>query len=109
MAVASAIRKRAKLHNYKTPQAAVVNEGYASTTYTLGTIKAHVQPLSGKELRDVPEGQNATDMRNVWSETQMAVRDLIEIDGLDFEIKNVQYWDEGRFWWARAAKAKDQL
>lgn len=82
--------------------------GYAKDTDTSSTVKGVIQPMSPKELRNVPEGQNTLEWRNVWSETELRNRDLItDPEGNQFTLQSVEFWREGIFYKATAVEAGD--
>lgn len=110
MPIVDVIRKRAKKLPLERPGVAVRNEGYASEGPPDPlTISAHAQPLSPKEIRDLPPGQNATDWRNIWSEEEMIFSDRITSEGKKYTVKRIEYWPEGPFYRAAAVKTEDVL
>lgn len=63
------------------------------------TIQASIQPASGRELRDLKEGQSAGDLRTIFTLTELrTVRadndqpDVISIDGENYRITKVEYF-----------------
>jgi len=63
------------------------------------TITAVIQPLSGRELEALPEGQSAEDTRVVFTEYKLVTRtptsspDQIEYDGELWRVYQVERWD----------------
>jgi hypothetical protein len=83
-----------------------LKKGTPATT----TIQAHVQPLSPKEIRDLPPGQNAIDWRNVWSTTDdLLIGDIITVGGISYRLKSAIYWEEGEFYQGQGSKVSDTI
>ncbi len=81
----------------------VVNRVNTPNAKTNTTIDVHVQPLSAKELRNVPEGQNTMQWVNMWSLTEIKEQDLIDV----YTVQKVKYWPEGPFWHAQAVRVSN--
>lgn len=104
------IKRHGRKLAVQTPKAKTITDGYAidngsTQRYVIGTI----QPLSPKELRNMPEGQNAADWRNVWSVSELLLRDRVQIDSQWYTVQRVEFWDEGKFWKAQVTRAIDKL
>jgi hypothetical protein len=64
------------------------------------TIAASVQPASGRDLLQLPEGRRSVETRVVFTATELLVGrqgapnecDHILIDGQDWEVQQVQSW-----------------
>lgn len=81
-----------------------VEGSYVDGVYTPGgisnfTVDASVQPISGMELENLPEGQHAENTRVLYTTTaELFPRnptneaDEIAIDGEDWEVFNVETW-----------------
>lgn len=68
----------------------------------------HMQPLSPRELRNVPEGQNTLEWWNVWSQSEIRVKDIVTEPGKQtVVIQRVETWVEGKFWHAQGTKVTD--
>jgi hypothetical protein len=92
----------------RTTRTASLTDGYGSDVDVSGPILAVIQPMSGKELRNVPEGQNTLDWRNIWSLVEIKARELItDPEGNQFTIQSVEFWREGPFYKATAVRADD--
>lgn len=73
----------------------------ADGVYTPGapstaSIVAVVQPVSGAELKALPEGRHADDSRVVYSESELRVLplpDSVTIEGAEFEVFKAKRWD----------------
>ncbi len=111
MSVKSVIIRRQKAVSRSRPGAAIRAGGYAKKGIpTVTTIQAHVQPLSPKEIRDLPPGQNAVDWRNVWSTTDdLLINDTITTGGVSYRLKNAIFWEEGEFYQAQGSKVSDTI
>jgi len=110
MAVVDAVRSRVKTLVLERPGATVNIDGFASKADpSTSTIAAHAQPLSPQEIRDLPAGQDATGWRNIWSEEQMFLSDVITSLGKKYTIKRVEYWPEGEFYRAQGVITEDNL
>lgn len=61
----------------------------------LFTIAASVQPVGKTQMQLLPEGQRATDLRQLWTDTELFTRDanqapdVIRIEGERFYVLNV--------------------
>jgi len=62
-------------------------------------VTGHMQPLSPKEMRLVPEGLNQLEWWNIWTLAEVKTGDLIT-DGTAPSVTALQleYWNEGPFW-----------
>jgi hypothetical protein len=62
------------------------------------SIVASVQPLSGRDLQVLPEGQRTDETRVLYTTTQLLTRtatqapDSISIDGSTYEVFKVEDW-----------------
>lgn len=82
----------------------------APTTSTV-TIRACVQPVTGRELQRLPEGLRTRELLSVWTATQLFTQgagqdpDLLDIDGDTWEVQTVERWDTlGAYWKVVVAK-----
>lgn len=69
---------------------------------TTQAIQAHIQPMSEKELRNAPSGQNTLQWIVIWSEIDLPEKDKITYNGVIFTIQRVEFWDDGSFYRAKA-------
>lgn len=83
-----------------TPGAVTLGRPAAPTTTTL-PIAASIQPLTGRALKDLPEGKRAEDYRWVFTETRLyaldpvanVLEDMIDIPGEGtFRVNEVEYF-----------------
>jgi hypothetical protein len=60
------------------------------------TIRAHVQPVTGRDLKTLPEGQRTEDARIVYTTTELKATaggpDSIAIGGEAYEVIKVETW-----------------
>jgi hypothetical protein len=59
----------------------------APTTFT---IEALVVPLSGKDLKVLPEGRRAEDSLKVISPTELKLGDIVTVRGEDWEVYHLE-------------------
>lgn len=73
-------------------------------------VEGHMQPLSPREMRMVPEGQNTLEWWHVWSLQAIVVDDQVT-DGSAPVVKvlRVEEWKEAPFWHAQGVKVDDAL
>lgn len=78
------------------------------STYTVGrldapssstiTIRASVQPASGRDLKRLPEGSRVEDVLCLFTTTELLTQgvgqspDLVTVQGADYEVQNVEVW-----------------
>lgn len=55
-------------------------------------FKANVQPLMGRELLIVPEGDRFKEQYYVWSEFQILINDEIHRLGIKFQVQQIENW-----------------
>jgi hypothetical protein len=74
------------------------------TTSTFDVV-ASVQPVNGRELQRLPEGLRTSEVRKLYTATQLKTQgaaqdpDLIQIDGDSWEVQTVERWDIlGGYW-----------
>ena len=52
----------------------------------------NVQPLSGLEILQVPEGDRTREILNIWKEFELLAKDIVIRNGIDFEVQNPVDW-----------------
>ncbi len=59
------------------------------------TVKIHDQPLTGKMIKYLPEGQRLDDVRRGWTMDvdNLKEQDEVEIDGFIFTVNGVQQYN----------------
>lgn len=65
----------------------------AGSTSTLSGVVASVQPVTGRDLKTLPEGRHADDCRMIYTETALLVTDRVALDGDAFEVYRVRKWE----------------
>lgn len=103
------IRRNAKTYSFQLAGTNTFdNDGFATISTTLpANISAVIQPMGSKELRNVPEGQNTLQWITIWSEINLALKGEITYGGVVFTVQNVEFWDDGGFYIARATHLED--
>ena len=77
------------------------SRGHATNTDAASTIKATIQPMTPKEMRNLPNGQDVIEANHIWSETELRERDLVtNPEGTQFTVQGVEFWREGPFYHA---------
>lgn len=96
-AVNVTLTRKASGHHDQTPGSATFGNwipGAPSTT----TIRAAVQPASGRQLMDLPEGLREEARWLVWSRSEIRKDDTIVHGGQSFRVMFVWPRMEGGFW-----------
>lgn len=95
------IEKMGKAHTVKRPAETTYVNGRAVTgVVTTLEVKAHFQPMTGRELQRLPEGERSKEMRVGWtaeplrSSGEEGQSDVVEIEGDDWEVSRVEDWSE---------------
>ena len=57
-------------------------------------IKCNVQPISGFERQQMPEGDRNRETYNVWTETELEPDDVVFRKGLEYEVRTVEDWNQ---------------
>ena len=107
-AMLKTIRSNAKDYVLTTAGTESYVNGYAvKATPTESTIKAHIQPMGAKELRNVPEGQNTLKWITAWSEVDLPEKYKITYGSVLYTIQKTEFWDDGPFYKAAAVHVDD--
>lgn len=110
MPVLDVIRRRVKKYNLTRRGIGALVDGISTPAASIIIkIKAHQQPMTAKELRNLPPGQNAGEWRNVWTENDIRITDQIDICGLTFTVQRVTLWEDGPFFVANANRTQDTI
>jgi len=94
-----------------------VNGAWVEGAETAFTFYGSKQPLSGKDMLSLPEGRRDRESYLIYTSTQLMSADingqenpdLIVIDGNDFEIINVEPWQNGIYNHYKAIASKKQV
>jgi hypothetical protein len=100
------------LTTFARPQALNLVDGYDTAGDPVEfEIRAYVQPMTDKETRDMPEGQNGEEWYNVWSLEEFKRRDMIFYRDQWHEIKAVSDWQEATtyLYRGRFVRTEDEL
>lgn len=69
------------------------------------TINASVQPLNGRDLERLPEGERTTERLKVYSATRLFTSgagqdpDVITVEGVDHQVETAETWGpNGNYW-----------
>lgn len=70
-----------------------------SLSQTVETVRIHDQPLTGKLIKFLPEGQRLEDVRRGWTVEvdKLKKQDQVNIDGFIFTVNQVQEYTSGIF------------
>jgi len=110
MTIRDVVSRHSKRYTVHRPTPATVTDGFAvAATPDTFVVKAHVQPLSPKELRNLEPGQNGSDWRNVWCLSLLKLRDRIKIESQWYTVQREETWVEGEFWHVQVVRAMDTL
>lgn len=66
--------------------------GLRSVSSVTSTIDGSVQPITGEELKRLPEGFAEKTLWSVWTTSVLLRRDILTIDGLKYEVRHVDDW-----------------
>jgi len=108
MAIRTVLKKRVKPVTHKRPGVeSTVNGFRVPAAAVISTIEAYVQPMSPKELRNVPEGQNTVAWYSIWALSEVRNKDVITWEGSDYTVQRATGRPEGGFWRASAVHVND--
>lgn len=98
--MSSTIASFASPYTVKRRAGSFVGGRWTESAPTTFSIDAVFQPLSGRELQRLSQGEQTTELRKGFTGTKLnssqaggAPADLVVIDGEDWEVQNVQPWD----------------
>lgn len=60
--------------------------------FTEFNIKGNIQPISGLEILQVPEGDRTREIFNLWTATPLTTDDIIVRNTTEYEVQVVQDW-----------------
>ena len=72
-------------------------------------VTGHMQPLSDKELRFMPEGLNTQETWNIWSLAEILEGDQVNDDSGSpiVTVIRLKFWKEGAFWHTQGVLVDD--
>ncbi len=109
MSVHDVIKRREVALTVTRPTQESVQFGYATReSSAVAGVLGHMQPLSDRELRFVPEGMNTLEWWNIWSETELLESDQVT-DGTAPTVTVVKhkFWKEGIFYHVQGTRVDD--
>lgn len=56
------------------------------------TIDCNVQPLNGREVEQLPEGEREKEQKWVWTQTGLVIGDVVCYKGEKYEVQRVEDW-----------------
>ena len=73
-------------------------------------VTGHMQPLSDKELRFMPEGLNTQETWNIWSLAEILEGDQVNDDSGSpiVTVIRLKFWKEGAFWHTQGVLVTDE-
>ncbi len=81
-------------------------EGSVTTTPGVGMS---IRPMSGQDLKSLPEGQRVEDMRAVMTTFDLLPRDVITYKGVGWTVSNVRDWNVRGVTYVRATMQKNPV
>lgn len=63
----------------------------------LEEITANVQPVSGRKLRSMPEGVRTEAVSIVYTDSDLQIGDIIEVDQVRHRVIAAQLWSAGDY------------
>ena len=91
------------------PNTQTTRYGSTSTAVvSVAGIEGHMQPMSDKELRFMPEGLNTQEVWNIWGLGALQEGDQIDDgDAPIVTVIRIKYWKEAPFWHAQGTRVVD--
>ena len=83
----------------RTVEGAYVVGHYVRPAGTGFPVSMSIQPITGRALKDLPEGQHAEDLRIAYTSTRLFTRepgfepDIVTINGEDWRVSNVEHFE----------------
>lgn len=110
MSAVDVIRRRVKPYTLTRLVVPTIVDGISTPgTPVVSTIDAYQQPMTAKELRNLPQGQNSGEWRNIWTEAFLKLTDTITIGAIIFTIQRVTLWEDGPFYICNANHTGDVI
>ena len=107
--VLDTIRDYAEPLTVSRPDAEAETDGYVTVgSSPVAGVEGHMQPMSDKELRLVPEGMNTLEWWNIWTLQEIKERDRINDSASPVvQVQKLKHWKEGPFWHAQGVNVDD--
>ncbi len=110
MSVVDVIRRRLETVALERRAGITIVDGFPKEgTPTTSNIQAHVQQAQAKDLRNLPPGQSTQDWRVCWTETELLGADRITINGVQYTVQQVEFWDQGPFYKALMTDVDEEI
>lgn len=75
------------------PGATTITNGYASAgAPTVATIRLCRQPITGKDLERLPEGDRTQDLISCWTDTEVRLADTLTIGAESYRVIHAELW-----------------
>lgn len=65
-----------------------------SPEFTQTSFDANVQPVTGDELLQMPEGDRTRQVLNVFSSLELLREDIVVRKGIEYEVRTDEDWDQ---------------
>lgn len=73
------------------------SDGYPKKPrFEIREIEGNVQPVTGKELLEVPEGDRERQIFNVFSKEKLNPNDIVIRNNIEYEVRLNEDWNQGR-------------
>jgi hypothetical protein len=59
-------------------------------------FKANLQPLTGKEIQSLPEGERTDERLNGWTIEAITQKDKLVLRGGVYSVRNIEFWPTHR-------------
>jgi hypothetical protein len=59
-------------------------------------FKANLQPLTGKEIQSLPEGERTDERLNGWTIEAITQKDKVVLRGGVYSVRNIEFWPTHR-------------
>jgi hypothetical protein len=73
------------------------NDGFPMSPYWVtSTIRGNVQPLTGHQRLQLPEGERAQDQMWLFTSDTVEIDDIVVRNEIQYEVKTVEDWRQQR-------------
>jgi hypothetical protein len=70
-----------------------INGFFVKGEETSFTAYASIQPLTGSEMQQLPEGDKLKDWQRIYCKTEILNNDVVETaSGIEYEIRRIEGW-----------------
>jgi hypothetical protein len=75
------------------PGTVTFTNGYATTgSPSVSTIKVCRQPITGKDLQRLPEGDRTGDLISCWTDTEARLADTLTVGSESYRVLHCEFW-----------------